>query len=98
MADAKNAPPDVSRNGAKGNGTVKNVVKADSVGNLKLPIRTSDKRTARRCHLARHLHAAGPRPVLEALLELEGGRVLDDVLESFGRVMVADYHAVGASA
>jgi hypothetical protein len=31
------------------------------------------KRTARRMRLCAHLHAAGPRPVLEALLAVESG-------------------------
>jgi hypothetical protein len=54
-------------------------------------------RSARRRHLCAHLHAAGPRPVLEALLAVDSGQDLDDVLEDFGRVPADIYHAVGAS-
>jgi hypothetical protein len=54
-------------------------------------------RNARRQRLALHLHRAGPRPVLEAMLELERGKPLDHVLESFGRVAIETYRAAGAS-
>jgi hypothetical protein len=53
-------------------------------------------RSRRRQHLARHLHACGPRPVLEALLEVEAGRPLDEVLHAFGRLPPELYAAVGA--
>ena len=55
------------------------------------------KRSARRMRLCTHLHAAGPRPVLEALIAIDSGQPLDDVLEDFGRVPADIYHAVGAS-
>jgi hypothetical protein len=55
------------------------------------------RRSARRIHLARHLHRAGPRPTLEALIAVEQGQPLDDVLAEFGRVPVRAYHEVGAS-
>lgn len=45
--------------------------------------RSSDPR---RQHLARHLHRLGPRPVLEAMQEVERGRPLDLVLDEFGRL------------
>ena len=54
------------------------------------------QKRARRQHLVRHLHAAGPRPVLEALLELERGAALDDVLERFARIPPDVYRALGA--
>jgi hypothetical protein len=54
-------------------------------------------RSARRIRLSTHLHAAGPRPVLEALLAVESGQDLDAVLEDFGRIPADIYHAVGAS-
>ena len=54
-------------------------------------------RSARRIRLSTQLHAAGPRPVLEALLAVESGQPLDDVLEDFARVPADIYHAVGAS-
>lgn len=60
-------------------------------------VQAAQARTPRRQHLARHLHAAGPRPVLEALLELEAGRPLDDVLERFGRISIDVYHELGAN-
>jgi hypothetical protein len=56
----------------------------------------ADPRNARRQRLVLHLHQAGPRVVLEAMLELEQGHDLDDVLEDFGRLTVETYHAVGA--
>lgn len=56
----------------------------------------SDRRNIRRQYLARHLHAAGPRPVLEALLDVENGRDLDEVLADFARVAIDTYRAVGA--
>jgi hypothetical protein len=54
-------------------------------------------RSARRMRLCTHLHAAGPRPVLEALMAVDSGQPLDDVLEDFARVPADIYHAVGAS-
>jgi hypothetical protein len=54
-------------------------------------------RPARRRRLCAHLHSAGPRPVLEALLAVDSGQPLDDVLEDFGRIPADIYHAVGAS-
>jgi len=54
------------------------------------------KRSARRQRLSARLHAAGPRPVLEALLAVESGQPLDEVLEDFGRIPADVYHAVGA--
>ena len=53
-------------------------------------------RSPRRQHLARHLHACGPRPVLEALLEVEAGRPLDAVLADFGRLPPELYRVMGA--
>ena len=53
-------------------------------------------RSPRRQHLARHLHACGPRPVLEALLEIEAGRPLDAVLADFGRLPPELYRVMGA--
>jgi hypothetical protein len=55
------------------------------------------KRSARRQRLSAHLHAAGPRPVLEALISVSEGRPLDDVLEDFGRIPADIYHAVRAN-
>jgi hypothetical protein len=55
------------------------------------------KRSARRRYLCDHLHSAGPRPVLEALLAVESGQDLDAVLEDFGRIPADIYRAVGAS-
>jgi hypothetical protein len=55
-----------------------------------------DPRSARRQHLVRHLHAAGPRPVLEALIEVAAGNDLDAVLQRYARIPVRIYHAQGA--
>jgi hypothetical protein len=47
-------------------------------------------------NLARHLHACGERPVLEALLAVDPGQPLDDVLEGFARLSPEIYKATGA--
>jgi hypothetical protein len=54
-------------------------------------------RTARRQRLCKHLHAAGPRPVLEALLAVDSGQPLDDVLEAYVRIPSSFFHILGAS-
>src|SRR6266536_1025429 len=53
-------------------------------------------RSPRRQHFARHVHACGPRPVLEALLAVAAGQALDEVLEDFARLPAEVYRAVGA--
>ena len=64
---------------------------------LRLSRPFAEARNARRQRQTAHLHAAGPRPVLEALIAIEKGQPLDDVLADFARVPVATYHALGAS-
>ena len=54
------------------------------------------KLSARRMELCAHLHAAGPRPVLEALIAVDRGQPLDDVLEDFARIPTDIYRAVFA--
>jgi hypothetical protein len=44
----------------------------------------TNARSAQRRRLCAHLHSSGPRPVLEALLAVEAGQDLDEVLEDFG--------------
>jgi hypothetical protein len=56
-----------------------------------------EARSAKRQRLVAHLHDAGPRPVLEALISVAQGKDIDQVLADFGRVAVSTYHAVGAS-
>jgi hypothetical protein len=56
----------------------------------------SNPRNIRRQRLVAHLHAAGARPTLEAMLEVEQGKPLDDVLEHFARVPVRIYQDIGA--
>jgi hypothetical protein len=56
-----------------------------------------DARNARRRHLVRLLHAAGVRPVLEALIGVDAGHSLDHVLEDFARLSPDVYRAVGAN-
>ena len=56
----------------------------------------SDRRSIRRVHLSRHLHACGLRPLLEALIAVEQGHALDDVLADFARLPAETYRAVGA--
>lgn len=58
--------------------------------------RLLDPRNQRRQQLVRQLHAAGPRPVLECLLEVAGGGDLDETLEAYGRLPPAVYRALGA--
>src|SRR5262249_56464659 len=53
-------------------------------------------RSSRRQRLVAHLHACGPRPVFEALLELEAGPALDEGLERYGRIPPHLYPALGA--
>jgi hypothetical protein len=57
----------------------------------------NSQRTPRRQHLVRHLHRAGARPVLEAMLEVSTGRDLDQVLERYGKIPLEVYRALGAS-
>jgi hypothetical protein len=57
----------------------------------------NSQRTPRRQYLVRHLHRAGARPVLEAMLEISGGHDLDQVLERYGKIPVEVYCAIGAS-
>jgi hypothetical protein len=70
---------------------------------IKLWVRPSkeefyQQRNNRRQRLAAHLHAAGARPILEALLDVASGRDLDETLADFGRVAVSTYKMVGADA
>ena len=58
--------------------------------------RRNPGRNSRWQHLVRHLHQCGPRPVFEAMLELEAGHDLDRVLERYARIPVGIYAAVGA--
>jgi hypothetical protein len=55
-----------------------------------------EARNACRQRLAKHLWQAGARPVLEALLEVDAGRPLDEVLERFGRIPARIYRTLGA--
>jgi hypothetical protein len=57
----------------------------------------SNKRNARRQRLCKHLHAAGPRPVMEALLAVDGGQPLDHVLEDYGRIPSSFFSILRAS-
>jgi len=57
----------------------------------------ANKRNARRQRLCKHLHAAGPRPVMEALLAVDGWRPLDDVLEDYGRIPSSFFSILRAS-
>jgi hypothetical protein len=56
-----------------------------------------NERSVRRQYLSKRLHIAGPRPVLEALLAVDSGQPLDDVLEDFARVPSSFYRILGAS-
>jgi hypothetical protein len=65
------------------------------------PSNAADKprqvRSARLQRLIAHLHKAGPRPVMEAMLQVAGGEPLDSVLEAYGRIPVEIYHQFGAN-
>jgi hypothetical protein len=67
-----------------------------SINSFSRPTPNIYSRSARRQELASRLYACGPRPVLEALLEVERGRALDDVLIDFTRIASSVYRAVGA--
>jgi hypothetical protein len=56
-----------------------------------------DDFAVRRQHLARLLHACGPRPVFEAMKEVAAGRNLDDVLLDYARIGPTVFHAVGTA-
>jgi hypothetical protein len=54
------------------------------------------KLTHQRQRQVAHLYAAGPRPVLEALLAVAAGECLDEVLAGFASVSVCTYRMLGA--
>jgi hypothetical protein len=56
-----------------------------------------DRRSAKRQRQVKHLHAAGPRPVLEALLAVAAGAPSDAVLADFARVPVRIHQGTCAS-
>jgi hypothetical protein len=56
----------------------------------------NDRRSPRRQRLAGHVHACGARAVFEALLAVEAGQRLDEVLEDFLRVTPEICRALGA--
>ena len=58
---------------------------------------TPDKRSVRRQYLSKRLHAAGSRPVLEALIDVEAGKPLDDVLEGYALIPSSFFSILGAS-
>ena len=58
---------------------------------------SDSKRAPRRQYLAERLHAAGPRPVLEALLAVADGHDLDWTLEDSARIPSSVYRIMGAS-
>ena len=55
-----------------------------------------DARSAERQRGVAHLCAAGPRVVLEALLEISRGKPIDDVLLRYAKMPVSVYRAMGA--
>ena len=57
----------------------------------------NDERSDRRQQLCKDLHASGWRPVMEALIAVENGQPLDDVLEDFARIPSSFYSILGAS-
>jgi hypothetical protein len=67
-----------------------------SVGVGRLESAFFSKRSPRRQLLTKYLHALGPRPLLEALIEIEAGRALDGVLADFARLDPAVVSALGA--
>jgi hypothetical protein len=53
-------------------------------------------RSPRRQYLVGQLHAAGRRPLLEALIEIEAGHSVDGVLERFATIPPEVYRLLGA--
>lgn len=51
------------------------------------------ERSPRRHQQSIHLHACGPRCILEALIAVESGQPLDAVLADFERLPPRVYHA-----
>lgn len=66
-------------------------------GNVEDSASPDNKRSVRRQYLSKRLHVAGPRPILEALIAVENGQPLDDVLEDFARIPSSFYSILGAS-
>ena len=64
---------------------------------LRLSKAFQEARSAKRQRLVAHLHAAGIRPTLEALIAVSQGQDLDLVLADFNRLSVETYHAMGAN-
>jgi hypothetical protein len=56
----------------------------------------SHLRNPRRQYLAAYLHSCGPRPVLEALIAVEKGQPVEDVLKDFSRLPPSIFEALGA--
>jgi hypothetical protein len=53
-------------------------------------------RSTRRQLLVLHLHRCGPRPVLEALIEVSQGNDVDETLERYAAIPSDVYHQLGA--
>jgi hypothetical protein len=71
--------------------------KLDELAHSKATDKPRQVRSARLQRLIAHLHEAGPRPVMEAMLEVARGKPLDSVLEAYGRIPVEIYHQLGAN-
>ena len=56
------------------------------IGEIAAKIEAKIVADLRRQRAAKHLHGLGPRPVLEALVEVEAGADLDRVLADFARL------------
>jgi hypothetical protein len=59
-------------------------------------VSSNSARNPRRQHLVGHLYRCGPRPVFEALIAVDSGQCLDEVLENLARLEPEVYWAVGA--
>jgi hypothetical protein len=54
-----------------------------------------DRYSPQRCRLVQHLRTLGDRAIVEALLEVERGGSVDDVLSEFGRLHIDALCAAG---
>ena len=92
---AKKRNPTRGSAGLRGNDLAR---EADRREGTKPPIGSlAAKYCARRQRLIQHIYEAGPRAVMEALLAVEAGNSLDDVLADFARIPAHIYRGVGAS-
>jgi hypothetical protein len=72
------------------------LVRAANRGKIDQRVQHDSQRSPRRQHLVGHVVYAGPRVVLELLLEIAAGADLNESLERYARIPVNVYRALGA--